>query len=113
MDNNNLKENNEQVIEQQNQGLPSKDFTDFDSVPKYDTEVYDDGDIASAIEMDFIAKALENHKKNNLPETHPDFDGEHCIDCDVKIIKERLKLGKIRCVDCQEYLEKMNKRNSR
>ena len=27
MDNNNLKENNEQVIEQQNQGLPSKDFT--------------------------------------------------------------------------------------
>ena len=69
MDNNNLKENNEQVIEQQNQGLPSRDFTDFDSVPKYDTEVYDDGDIASAIEMDFIAKALENHKKNNLPET--------------------------------------------
>lgn len=72
-------------------------------------EVYDEADIASALERGFIAQALENHRKKVAPESHPDFDGKHCIDCDVLIPEGRLALGKVRCVDCQSELEKYNK----
>ena len=42
------------------------------------------------------------------PESHPDFDGVHCVepDCEIEIPTARLALGKVRCVDCQELLEK-------
>lgn len=40
------------------------------------------------------------------PETHPDFDGQHCVICEEPIPVARLALGKVRCVYCQEYLEK-------
>lgn len=78
------------------------DIIDYD-------DVYDEGDIASALEMGFIAKALAEHKSKVAPESHPDFDGEHCIDCDVGIHVVRLNMGKIRCVDCQSELELRNK----
>lgn len=83
--------------------------------PSYGTEqidyddVYDEADIASALEMGFIAKALADHKNKVAPESHPDFDGEHCIDCDTEIPQVRLNMGKIRCVDCQSELELRNK----
>lgn len=83
--------------------------------PSYGTEqidyddVYDEADIASALEMGFIAKALADHKNKVAPESHPDFDGEHCIDCDAEIPQVRLNMGKIRCVDCQSELELRNK----
>lgn len=73
------------------------------------TEVYDEGDIASALERGYINQALQRHKEKLAPETHPDFDGETCIDCGNDIPEVRLKMGKIRCVPCQEKLE----RNSR
>ncbi len=75
----------------------------------FDTEVYDEGDIASALELGFIAHALEMHKAKVAPETHPDFDGESCIDCGDTIPELRLSMGRIRCVHCQEILEKKNK----
>lgn len=75
-----------------------------------DTEVYDEGDIASALERGFIAQALERHKEKMKPESHPDFDGTHCLDCDVEIPKLRLEMGKIRCVDCQTLIEKKESR---
>lgn len=83
--------------------------------PSYGTEeidyddVYDEADIASALEMGFIAKALADHKSKVAPERHPDFDGQHCIDCDAEIPQVRLNMGKIRCVDCQSELELRNK----
>lgn len=42
------------------------------------------------------------------PETHPNFDGKHCVeeDCGEEIPEERLKLGRVRCVDCQGRREK-------
>ena len=49
-----------------------------------------------------VRKALE-------PETHPDFDGESCVDCWEAIAKGRLTLGKVRCIYCQEILEKKSK----
>lgn len=45
-------------------------------------------------------------RARNLPETHPNFDGEHCVDCDDDIPDGRLKLGKIRCVSCQAFIER-------
>lgn len=44
------------------------------------------------------------------PETHPDFDGEHCVDCEVEIPVKRLELYKVRCVSCQELLENKGRR---
>ncbi len=75
----------------------------------FDNEVYDEGDIASSLEMSFIAQALEAHKAKVAPETHPDFDGETCIECGDDIPEARLAMGRIRCVYCQEILEKKNK----
>ncbi len=74
------------------------------------TEVFDDAEIASAYEMEFISKALEKHKDSLKPETHPDFDGTHCIDCEIEIPLFRLGMGKIRCVDCQSELDIFNER---
>lgn len=76
-------------------------------------EVYDDADIASAMEAGFIALALQRHKEKVAPEKHPDFDGENCLECGIRIPNERLELGKIRCVECQRVLEKLNKQQGR
>ena len=73
------------------------------------TEVYDEGDLASAYERGFIQDALNRHKEKLAPETHPDFDGETCIDCGAEIPALRLSMGRIRCVDCQSKLEKIKK----
>ena len=76
-------------------------------------DVCDDADIASILEMGFIAKALAEHKNKVAPETHPDFDGLHCIDCDEEIPELRLKMGRMRCVHCQSELELKNKLSGR
>ena len=72
-------------------------------------EVYDECDIAAKLEANFVAQALKRHQEKMAPQTHPDFDGEHCVDCDVEIPKLRLDMGKVRCVDCQSELERINK----
>ncbi len=51
------------------------------------------------------AEAERRARGKSAPETHPDFDGVHCLDCDDEIPAARLKLGKIRCVPCQSLLE--------
>lgn len=71
--------------------------------------MYDEGDLASAYERGFIQDALNRHKEKLAPETHPDFDGETCIDCGAEIPALRLSMGRIRCVDCQNKLEKIKK----
>ena len=35
-----------------------------------------------------------------------DFDGEHCIDCDVEMPVVRLNYGCVRCVTCQTKVER-------
>lgn len=49
--------------------------------------------------------ALRRVQKRNEPETHPDFDGQSCVECWVRIPEARLLLGKVRCVKCQSQLE--------
>lgn len=46
------------------------------------------------------------------PERHHKFDGRHCVEehCGVRIPKERLKAGRVRCVDCQTLKEERQRR---
>lgn len=43
-------------------------------------------------------------------ESHPGFDGLHCVGptCGEPILQARLDMGKVRCVPCQQLLEKRN-----
>lgn len=43
-------------------------------------------------------------------EYHEDFDGKHCLDCEIDIPEARLKDGKIRCTKCQSIREDKIKR---
>lgn len=66
------------------------------------------------------AEALERNQRDRaiaaasgkLRETHPDFDGTHCVesDCGEPIPQLRLTLGKVRCVACQALREKYHNR---
>ncbi len=96
--------------------IQTNDTSDYDLNKvdlDFENEVYDEADIASALEMGFIAQALEAHKAKVAKETHPDFDGESCIDCGEEIPQLRLSMGRIRCVYCQEALERKNKLHGR
>lgn len=73
------------------------------------TDVLDEGDMASAYQMRENAMALERAKAAMAPETHPDFDGECCVDCGDEIPQARLAMGKVRCVFCQGKLERKSK----
>ena len=73
------------------------------------TDVYDEADHAAMIQINEAAYALEAIRAKNAPETHPDFDGESCLDCGGDIPKLRLEMGKIRCVHCQHALEVKSK----
>ena len=62
-----------------------------------------------------MAERLENAAREhavyqaaakNAPEKHPDFDGQHCVECDNEIPEQRLQMKKVRCVYCQTTLEK-------
>lgn len=63
-------------------------------------------EMAERLEQAQRDSAIKQASKSAAPETHPDFDGTHCVDCDIEIPEGRLKLGKVRCVDCQSHLEK-------
>ena len=73
------------------------------------SDVLDEGDMASAYQMRENAMALAKAKAAMAPETHPDFDGESCVDCGDDIPKLRLNMGKVRCVHCQTALERKGK----
>lgn len=66
----------------------------------------DIADIANDRAELYLDRALERQIGKSAPETHPDFDGNHCVDCEEPILVARLKLGKVRCVPCQQRLEK-------
>lgn len=66
-------------------------------------------DQASAQEEAFRDAALRAASQSVRRETHPDFDGESCMDCGGTIPEARLALGKIRCVHCQHAIEVFKK----
>lgn len=51
------------------------------------------------------AEDLRRAVGKSAPESHPDFDGANCVDCADTIHPARLKLGKVRCIECQARLE--------
>jgi RNA polymerase-binding transcription factor DksA len=71
-------------------------------------DMADEFDRASELEETERANALTRVMQNAGPESHPDFNGIHCVDCSDVIPASRLKLGKVRCVYCQQFLEERN-----
>lgn len=79
---------------------------EHDSEPN---DVLDEGDQAAAFQMRENNLALAKVKAQLGPESHPDFDGESCVECGNEIPEGRLALGKVRCVHCQSKLENRGK----
>lgn len=73
-------------------------------------QIRDEADLAQAMDLYNQDLIQEKARQMNKPETHPDFDGIHCIECGCDIHPKRLEMKKIRCVDCQEFFEKSRKR---
>lgn len=72
-------------------------------------EVMDECDAAALFQMQENQQALDRLRSKLAPETHPDFDGETCIDCGNDIPEERLAMGRIRCTECQRVREVKDK----
>ena len=76
-------------------------------------EVLDEADQAQHLQLQELAAINRRARELNKPETHEDFDGAHCVECDTVIPPARLLLQKVRCVDCQSFLEEDAKRRQR
>ncbi len=62
-------------------------------------------DEANALAASLTEGAIAAARRANIPESHPDFDGETCVSCGDDIPEVRLKMGKMRCVRCQQEIE--------
>ena len=62
-------------------------------------------DEATALAASLTESAVAAARRANARETHPDFDGENCVECGDAIPPARLAWGKIRCISCQTELE--------
>lgn len=71
--------------------------------------VADQNEDASRIEAAFNNEAIEAVRSRVAPETHPDFDGAHCVDCGDTIPFARLAHGRVHCVPCQTLIEQHDK----
>ena len=63
-------------------------------------------DIAAETVETCLADALRRQLGKSDVETHADFDGKNCVECEDSLPLIRLKLGRVRCVDCQSRKEK-------
>lgn len=92
--------------------------TSYTEVEDSKTEIFDDVEIAqmnSLNEVSFLIKRHQEAMGREQRETEG-FDGVHCIECEDKLIPQRLAIGAIRCVSCQndhDKREKMRKINGR
>ena len=75
-------------------------------------EVFDETDRAQHMQLLEQAEISRRAREMNRPQTHPDFDGVHCLVCDVEIPAKRLEAGRIRCVDCQEEADEEARRSA-
>jgi RNA polymerase-binding transcription factor DksA len=66
----------------------------------------DPNDEASELEQAHRESAINAASMKAGRETHPDFDGEHCVHCGDPIHPLRLEMGRVRCVYCQSALER-------
>lgn len=73
-------------------------------------EVFDETDYAQHLQLMEQADVSRRARELNRPQVHPDFDGMHCVECDIEIPKLRLDAGRVRCVECQQEIETESKR---
>lgn len=73
-------------------------------------EVFDETDYAQHLQLMEQAEVSRRARELNRPQVHPDFDGVHCVECDIEIPKLRLDAGRVRCVECQQEIETESKR---
>lgn len=64
----------------------------------------DEFDRATAREMADREAAISRIRAA-AKESHPDFNGVDCVECEESIAPERLAMQKVRCVFCQRKLE--------
>lgn len=66
----------------------------------------DPNEFASAVEEAHNAASVARFRERaTAPETHPDFDGVNCVDCDTAMPPERLAAQRVRCTACQTIVE--------
>lgn len=63
-------------------------------------------DFAADLQDEFNKRGLDQVRKAMAAETHPDFDGAHCVTCGDDMPPERLAMERIRCTPCQQAKEK-------
>lgn len=66
-------------------------------------------DAAQQQQQENEARALANVRAKLEPQSHPDFDGLHCVDGGEVIPLARLQMGRVRCVTCQEVKDRGSK----
>lgn len=76
-------------------------------------DVFDEADHAQWQQLREQADIHSRAMQLNKPESHPDFNGFECVECGEEIPLPRLKMHKVRCVDCQNDLEKDRQRVQR
>lgn len=64
-------------------------------------------EMAEAIERGEREAGMARVAKLNAPQSHPDFNGIDCVECDEPIHMLRLAMGKVRCTHCQQRTEKV------
>ena len=77
-------------------------------MPEYERHA-DPLDEANVLTERLTSNAIASASQACAPETHPDFDGESCVDCGETIPAKRLAMFKVRCVRCQSILEHQRK----
>ena len=63
-------------------------------------------EMAEKLEQEQRRQAIAAAALRAAPETHPKFNGKDCLNYDGKIPKGQLALDRIRCVHCQELIER-------
>jgi RNA polymerase-binding transcription factor DksA len=70
------------------------------------SDLFDEASEHETVERELAVLLVQ---RKALPEKHPDFNGQHCVDCGDEIHPVRLELGKVRCIHCQSFLERVNR----
>jgi hypothetical protein len=63
----------------------------------------------------FLDANLSAQLGRSAPEKDARFDGEHCVEesCEAALPRERIAMGKIRCIICQTAIEQAGKQYRR
>ncbi len=62
-------------------------------------------DMASQLQEQQNEQAIDRMRAIPKVQTHPDFDGAHCVECEVDMPAERLAAGRVRCTACETVVE--------